>query len=94
MPSRSAWTVEALAGEVGLSRAAFARRFADAVGMPPLTYLNNWRMATTSRLLHEIDLKLVDVAGCVGYESEFAFSKAFKRTYGISPCAARLRPVG
>ncbi len=84
-----AWTVSALAYEVGLSRAAFARRFAHAVGVPPLTYLTNWRMAIAGRLLQETDLKLAAVADRVGYESEFAFAKAFKRAYGIPPGASR-----
>lgn len=62
--------------------------------MPPFTYLTNWCMAIARRLQHETDLKLVDVAGRIGYESEFAFSKAFKHIYGISPGVARLLPVG
>ena len=85
-----AWTVAALAREVGLSRAAFARRFAHAVGMPPLAYLTRWRMTIAGRLLRETDLKLTDVAGRVGYSSEFAFSKAFKLYYGVAPRAYRV----
>jgi AraC-like DNA-binding protein len=85
------WTVAALGREVGLSRAAFARRFAHAVGVPPLAYLASWRMTIAGRLLRETDLKLAAVADRVGYESEFAFAKAFKRAYGISPGAYRLQ---
>ncbi len=86
-----AWTVEQLAQEVGLSRAAFARRFMHATGVPPLTYLTNWRMSIAGRLLHETELKLAVIAERVGYESEFAFAKAFKRDYGMSPGAYRLQ---
>jgi AraC-like DNA-binding protein len=89
-----AWTVAALASEVGLSRATFARRFAQTVGVPPLTYLTTWRMAIASRLLCETNLKIADVADRVGYESEFAFAKAFKRIHGIAPGASRLRLPG
>ena len=60
--------------------------------MPPLAYLTSWRMTIAGRLLRETDLKLAGVAGRVGYESEFAFSKAFKRDYGIAPHAYRLQP--
>jgi AraC-like DNA-binding protein len=79
------WTVESLAHEAGLSRAAFARRFAAAVGEPPLTYLTRWRMTVAGRLLRESDLTLAAVARRVGYTSEFAFAKAFKRDHGIAP---------
>jgi AraC-like DNA-binding protein len=89
-----AWTIAALAREVSLSRAAFARRFARAVGVPPLAYLTNWRMTIAGRLLRDSDLKLADIAGRVGYESEFAFSKAFKRDYGIAPHTYRLQSPG
>jgi AraC-like DNA-binding protein len=83
-PARD-WTVESLAHEAGLSRAAFARRFAHAVGEPPLAYLTRWRMTIAGRLLRESDLTLAAVARRVGYTSEFAFAKAFKRDYGIAP---------
>jgi AraC-like DNA-binding protein len=89
-PERS-WTVADLAHEVGLSRAAFARRFARAVGEPPLAYLGRWRMTIAARLLRESDLKLAAVADRVGYQSEFAFAKAFKRDYGVAPGAYRRR---
>ena len=87
-PARD-WTVESLAREVGLWRAAFARRFARAVGEPPLAYLTRWGMSTAGRLLRESDLTLAAVAQRVGYTSEFAFSKAFKRDFGIAPSAYR-----
>jgi AraC-like DNA-binding protein len=84
-----AWTVTALAQEVALSRSAFARRFALAVGEPPGAYLAHWRMTIAGRLLRDSDLKLAAVARRVGYASEFAFAKAFKRDYGIAPGAYR-----
>jgi AraC family transcriptional activator of mtrCDE len=83
------WTVETLAREAGLSRAAFARRFAEQVGEPPLSYLTRWRMIVASRLLNSSGASLAEVAERVGYESEFAFSRAFKRSRGVSPARFR-----
>jgi AraC-like DNA-binding protein len=85
----AAWTVADLATRVGLSRAAFARRFTEAVGEPPLTYLVRWRMTTAARMLREEDRSLAAVAQEVGYTSEFAFAKAFKRDFGLAPGAYR-----
>lgn len=79
------WTVESLAERAGLSRAAFARRFAAMVGEPPMAYLTRWRMTTAARLLRETDAPLTSVAARTGYGSEFAFAKAFKREYGLAP---------
>jgi AraC-like DNA-binding protein len=81
----AAWTVADLAADVGLSRAAFARRFTEAVGEPPLTYLSRWRMTTAARLLRDHDRPLATVAKEIGYTSEFAFAKAFKRDFGVPP---------
>ncbi|MGW6247117.1 AraC family transcriptional regulator [Streptomyces roseolus] len=79
------WTVGTLAARAGLSRAAFARRFSDLVGEPPMTYLTRWRMTTAARLLRESDVPLSEVAARTGYGSEYAFAKAFKREYGQAP---------
>ncbi|MGW7069044.1 AraC family transcriptional regulator [Streptomyces sp. NPDC054855] len=79
------WTVESLAARAGLSRAAFARRFAALVGEPPMAYLTRWRMTTAARMLRESDAPLTTVAARTGYGSEFAFAKAFKREYGLAP---------
>ncbi|MFD0689223.1 AraC family transcriptional regulator [Actinomadura fibrosa] len=79
------WTVDRLADEVGLARATFIRRFTRLVGEPPLTYLTRWRMITAARLLRRDRAPLAAVARQVGYRSEFAFAKAFKREYGIAP---------
>ena len=84
-----AWTISALAREVALSRSAFAHRFTRAVGEPPHTYLAHWRMTVAGRLLRDSDLNLAAVALRVGYASEFAFAKAFKRDYGIAPGSYR-----
>lgn len=84
-----AWTVAGLAAEVGLSRAAFARRFAERIGEPPLAYLTRWRMALAADLLVGTDLTLEVVAGRVGYANAFALSAAFKRLRGTSPAHFR-----
>jgi AraC-like DNA-binding protein len=79
------WTVERLAGAVGLSRAAFARRFAVLAGEPPLTYLTRWRMTTAAILLRDNNEPLSVIADRVGYESEFAFARTFRRAHGQPP---------
>ncbi len=79
------WTVQSLASRAGLSRAAFARRFAALTGRPPLTYLTWWRLTTAARLLRGSDAPLSAVAAQVGYGSEYAFANAFKRRYGMAP---------
>jgi AraC-like DNA-binding protein len=83
------WTVAALAAEVGLSRAAFAARFARLVGEPPLTYLTGWRMSLGADLLRDTSATVAAVARTVGYADAFAFSVAFKRARGVSPSAWR-----
>lgn len=83
-PSES-WTVASLAREASLSRAAFARRFSALTGQPPLTYLTWWRMTIACRVLQTTDAPLETIAGRVGYSSEYAFSKAFKRELGFAP---------
>lgn len=87
------WTVADLAQQAGLSRAAFARRFSRVTGEPPLTYLTRWRMILAGRLLGQPGRSIAEVAGAVGYSSEFAFAKAFKRDYGIGPGAYRRQAV-
>jgi AraC-like DNA-binding protein len=68
-----------------MSRSAFALRFKELLGETPLEYLTNWRMYKATGLLLEEDKKLFDVAKSVGYESDAAFSKAFKRVLGVAP---------
>jgi AraC-like DNA-binding protein len=77
------WTVESLGAHVGLSRAAFARKFTALVGQPPLTYLTWWRLTTAAHLLRATDLPLSAVARRSGYSSAYAFANAFKREYGV-----------
>lgn len=83
------WTVAKLAAEAGVSRAAFARRFSELVGQPPLGYLTWWRMTTAARLLRATEAPLRTIAAEVGYSSEFAFANAFKRVHGVPPGAYR-----
>jgi AraC-like DNA-binding protein len=85
------WTVAALADAAGVSRAAFARRFNDLVGEPPMTFLTGWRIALAADLLREPGATLAAVADQVGYASPFALSAAFKRVRGVSPQAYRAR---
>lgn len=79
------WTVESLASAVGLSRAAFARRFTELVGEPPMSYLTSWRLTLAADLLREPSVTVDTVARKVGYGSAFALSAAFKRERGMSP---------
>jgi AraC-like DNA-binding protein len=83
------WTVASLASSCGMSRAAFARRFGDLVGEPPLSFLTGWRIALAADLLVGSDTTLGSVASQVGYGNAFALSAAFKRMRGISPTEYR-----
>ena len=79
------WTVAALAARLGVSRAAFARRFTRLVGEPPMTYLTNRRLDLAAELLRDPETTLETVARKVGYGTAFALSAAFKRVRGVSP---------
>jgi AraC-like DNA-binding protein len=79
------WTVAELAVEAGVSRAAFARRFTELVGEPPMKFLTDWRLSLAADLLLEPDATIGSVAYQVGYGSPFALSTAFKRVRGMSP---------
>jgi AraC-like DNA-binding protein len=83
------WTVTDLAGEVGASRAVVAKRFAHYVGEPPLTYLARWRLQLAARWLQTTRNTVLQVASDIGYESEAAFNRAFKREFGIPPAQYR-----
>jgi AraC-like DNA-binding protein len=79
------WTVDELARECGISRAALARRFQELVGEPPIAFLTGWRIALAADLLLEPGATIGAVAEQVGYGTPFALSTAFKRLRGISP---------
>ncbi|WP_367131204.1 AraC family transcriptional regulator [Saccharothrix sp. HUAS TT1] len=83
------WTVGSLAGAVGVSRAALARRFTELVGEPPMAYLTDWRLALAADLLREPGATVGAVARRVGYSTAFALSTAFKRERGVSPSEHR-----
>lgn len=83
------WTLDRLGREVGLSRSALHERFVGFVGQPPMQYLANWRMQCGARLLREGDATVATIAQEVGYESEAAFARAFKRLVGQPPAAWR-----
>lgn len=85
---RKPWTVERLARVVGLSRSVLAERFTVMIGQPPMQYLALWRMQLASRLLLE-GRQVASVASAVGYESEAAFSRAFKKLVGRPPATWR-----
>ena len=83
------WTLDALAAGVAMSRSAFADRFTTLVGQPPMQYLAQWRMQLAAGRLATGSAKVATIAEAVGYESEEAFSRAFKRLMGVSPAAWR-----
>lgn len=85
------WTVAELAARVSVSRAALARRFADLVGEPPMTYLTRWRLALAADRLLEPRTTVSAVAREVGYSSAFALSAAFRRELGTTPTEHRAR---
>jgi AraC-like DNA-binding protein len=79
------WTLDELAREVGMSRSVLAERFAQFVGVPPMQYLAQWRMQLAATLLSSTALGLAEIAERVGYGSEAAFSRAYKRLVGVAP---------
>jgi AraC-like DNA-binding protein len=87
------WTVESWARAVGMSRAAFARKFVATFGVSPLQHLHKERMLRAAALLADTDDALGAIAAAVGYQSEFAFSRAFKRHHGIAPGTYRRQAV-
>jgi AraC-like DNA-binding protein len=83
------WTIEELSAQAGLSRTALAERFQRLLGEPPLRYLMRWRLALAARQLRETQEPLTRIAERVGYDSEAAFNRAFKREFGAPPAAWR-----
>lgn len=84
-----AWTVDGLAKAAAMSRAALAKRFVELVGQSPIQYLAGWRMHLARNLLRDSRLGLADIGGRIGYESEAAFSRAFRRVVGSPPAVWR-----
>lgn len=87
------WTVEQLARAVGLSRPVFAREFVRMLQLSPMRYLARRRLDVAAELLLQTDATLADVAARVGYQSEFAFGRAFKRQHGVAPGTFRRQPL-
>jgi AraC-like DNA-binding protein len=79
------WTLESLARQVAMSRSAFAEHFSRFVGTPPMQYLTNWRMQVAANHLLSTTDSVNAVANRVGYDSEAAFSRAFKKAVGAPP---------
>jgi AraC-like DNA-binding protein len=88
------WTVPELAAAVGASRSLLGERFQYFLGEPPLTYLARWRLQLAARLLQTTQKTILHVAMDVGYESEAAFNRAFKREFGLPPAQYRRQLVG
>lgn len=88
MPNEN-WTINKLAEVAGMSRSSFAQRFKEVVGIPPLTYLMDYRLRLAARYLRLQQNSISRISGLVGYASDSTFSQAFKRVYGISPKAYR-----
>ncbi|MEU7426040.1 AraC family transcriptional regulator [Streptomyces sp. NPDC040750] len=80
-----AWRPEELATAASMARTTFAVRFRAAAGVPPLTYLENWRMSLAARALRRDSIPVAAPARSVGYTSESAFGNAFKRNVGVAP---------
>jgi AraC-like DNA-binding protein len=85
------WSLPSLAKDAGVSRSTLADRFGDLVGLPPMQYLARWRIQIAARLLADGDAKVAAVGRQVGYDSEAAFSRAFKKIAGVPPAAWRTR---
>jgi AraC-like DNA-binding protein len=83
------WTVDDLGREVGLSRSALADRFIQLIGVPPMHYLVRWRMQVATQKLRNTNASIAQVADLVGYASEAAFSRAFKKALGVAPATWR-----
>jgi AraC-like DNA-binding protein len=83
------WTVAELAREAGLSRTVLAERFRHFLGEPPMAYLTRWRLGLAARALTTTSHSVAQIASEVGYESEAALNRAFKREYGLPPARYR-----
>jgi len=79
------WTISSLADEVGISRSALVERFTRYLSEPPMAYLTRWRLQLAARSLERTSRGVAEIASDVGYESEAAFNRAFKREFGRPP---------
>lgn len=91
-PTR-AWTLDQLAREVGLSRSSFAERFTGFVGVPPMQYLQKWRLQMAASKLAQGNASIAEIAAEIGYKSEAAFSRAFKKMIGTPPAEWRSNKI-
>src|ERR671916_1744589 len=87
-PAR-AWTVDSLAREIALSRSAFAARFTQLVNEPAMQYVTRWRMQVAQNALETEGATVAELSGRLGYQSEAAFARAFKRMTGVAPGAVK-----
>lgn len=85
------WNVEMLARELNQSRSGLSQRFVETLGEPPMRYLNHWRMQLAAEMLVSRKLRISQIAQRVGYDSEPAFSRAFKRQFGVAPTDYRIK---
>jgi AraC-like DNA-binding protein len=83
------WTVDELGAKVGLARTTLTQRFTDLVGQPPIQYLTRWRLTVAAQRLRTEPASLSRIAADIGYESQAAFNRAFKREFGMPPAAWR-----
>jgi len=83
------WTIAGLAAEVGVSRSVLAERFTRYLSDPPIAYLTGWRLRLAAQALTSSPKGVADIAAAVGYESEAAFNRAFKRAFGVPPARYR-----
>src|SRR5262249_57890542 len=83
------WTLEELAREAGLSRSALTERFSRYLGQAPMAYLMEWRLALGAEALRSTSRSVIQIATAVGYDSEAAFNRAFKRRFGAPPARFR-----
>jgi len=86
-----AWTLDMLAKEVGVSRSSLAERFTSFVGTPPMQYLQKWRLQIAASKLSDGGSSIAEIGAEIGYESEAAFSRAFKKAVGLPPAEWRNR---
>jgi len=84
------WTIASLADEVGISRSALVERFTRYLAEPPMTYLTRWRLQLAAKSLTNTPRGVAEIAADVGYESEAAFNRAFKREFGLPPGRYRI----